>query len=70
MTTSLNPSPELKQLLKEAMIEALQEQRLLLHEVVTEALLDIGLGEAVKEGLETEYVSRDDIFQLLTPPVQ
>jgi len=65
MTSTILATPELKQMLKEAVMEALHDQRALLHEVVTEALLDIGLGEAMKEGLTSDYTSREEVFSLL-----
>ena len=58
-------SPELKQLLKEALAETLNEQRELLHEVFAEVLEDFGLGEAIREGQQTERVERSDVFAIL-----
>lgn len=58
-------TPELKQLLKEALSETLNEQRELLHEVFTEVLEDLGLAEAIREGQQTERVDRNDVFDIL-----
>ena len=54
-----------KQLLKEALAEVLEEKRALLHEVFAEVLEDLALAEAIREGQETEIVSRDDVFDVL-----
>ena len=54
-----------KQLLKEALAEVLEEKRALLHEVFAEVLEDLALAEAIREGQETEVVSRDDVFDVL-----
>ena len=55
----------LKQLLKEAFTEMLQEQRHLLHEVFAEVLEDIALAEAIREGQQTAKAAREDIFSIL-----
>lgn len=55
----------LKKLFKEALAETLQEQRELLHEVFSEVLEDIALADAIREGQQTEKVTRDEIFRVL-----
>ncbi|MFM7130858.1 MAG: hypothetical protein ACKO85_11860 [Isosphaeraceae bacterium] len=55
----------LKQLFKEALAETLHEQRSLLHEVFTEVMEEIALTEAIREGQESEKVSRDEIFRII-----
>ena len=54
-----------KQLLKEALAETLDEKRELLYEVFTEVLEDLAFAEAIRDGQETEEVSRDEIFDVL-----
>lgn len=59
-----------KELLKLALTEVLQEQRELFAEVVLEMLEDVALVTLIKEGEETERVSReaiDEIFQARQP---
>ena len=65
MTSTELRSPAFRQLLKEALSEALREQRDLLHEVFAEVIEDLALAEAIRQGRETEPVSRDAIFQVL-----
>ena len=56
---------ELKQVLKAALAETLREQRDLLHEVFAEVLEDFALGEAIREGLETKEIPREEVMQIL-----
>ena len=56
---------KLKQTLKEALIETLQEQRELLHEVFADVLEDFALAEAIREGRKTKAVSRDEVLGVL-----
>jgi hypothetical protein len=64
METSINQD-QLKDLIKTAVAEVLEEQRDLLHEVVEEALEDVALVRAIEEGESTELVKREDVFNLL-----
>lgn len=61
-----DPSNEaLKRALKEALAETLHEQRELLHEVLVEALEDLALAEAIREGRQTQRVERGEVFDIL-----
>ena len=62
--TNLNER-QLKQALKEALVETLQEQRALLHEVFAEVLEDFALAEAIREGQKTKKATRDEVFNIL-----
>jgi hypothetical protein len=55
----------LKALLKSALGEALEEHRDMVREMVEEAMEEIALAHAIKQGLESEAVSRDEVFALL-----
>lgn len=61
--TKLNKR-HLKQAIKEAMVEALQEQRDLLHEVFAEVLEDFALAEAIREGQRTKLISGDEVRRI------
>ncbi|MDQ3566163.1 MAG: hypothetical protein M3436_19455 [Pseudomonadota bacterium] len=65
MTQTTVDRETLKQTLKEALSETLHEERELLHEVFVEVLEDFALGKAVREGLETQPATREDIFNVL-----
>lgn len=62
--TIINES-RLKEILKSALIEVFQERRNLFLELLAEALEDIALIRAIKEGESTASVSRDEIFSIL-----
>ena len=55
----------LRNLLKEVLIEVLQERPALLGDVIAEAIEDAGLSLAIKEGQRTELVSKDEILKAL-----
>ncbi|MEO8166878.1 MAG: hypothetical protein ABI623_01435 [bacterium] len=56
---------KLKQMMKTAFIEALEERKELFRELIDEALEDIGLVRAIEEGRNDEPASRDEIFKIL-----
>ena len=64
METSINQD-QLKDLIKAAVVEALEERRELLQEVVEDALEDVALVRAIEEGGSTELIEREEIFNLL-----
>lgn len=55
----------LKLALKDAIVEALTEQRELVYSLMVEALEDIALAEAIREGLQSGEASREEVFQIL-----
>jgi len=56
---------KLKKLLKAAVVEVLEEQPDLVREALAEAVEDLGMVRAIKEGLSSEPVSRDEVFKIL-----
>jgi signal transduction histidine kinase len=64
MQTVIDDS-KLKKLLKEALVEALEEKRDVFHDLITEALEDIALVRAIQEGENTETVNKQEIFNIL-----
>ncbi|MFV9506245.1 MAG: hypothetical protein AB4911_16975 [Oscillochloridaceae bacterium umkhey_bin13] len=65
MTMTLSDEARLKALLKEALIEVLEQRREWFSALMAEALEDSAFVLAIKEGETTEIVSRDEIFALL-----
>ncbi|BAZ00790.1 hypothetical protein NIES37_47860 [Tolypothrix tenuis PCC 7101] len=64
--TELNFDEErIKQLFKSALIEVIQEQKEVFSDLLAEIIEDIALEKAIKEGEDTESVSRDAIFKIL-----
>ncbi|NJM77645.1 MAG: hypothetical protein HC852_20025 [Acaryochloridaceae cyanobacterium RU_4_10] len=62
--TTLNTS-QLKDLIKTAIIEILQEQQEVFTDIIVEAMEDIALAKAIKEGESSETVDRESIFKIL-----
>ena len=54
-----------KELLTEVLVELLQQNRGLFHELILDALEEVGLANAIAEGEDTEFVEEDDIRALL-----
>ena len=63
MSASIDEA-KLKELLKSALVEVLEERRDLVKEILEEAIEEIGLTRAIKEGLATEATSRAEVFAL------
>ncbi len=55
----------IKQLLKEALVEVLEERKDLLYELLAEVMEDIALVHAIQEGENTEPVSKQEVVKLL-----
>ena len=60
-------SAQLKEVIKTALVEILQEQRGLLYDLITEVMEDIALSKAIDEGKNSETVDRNEIFSILEP---
>lgn len=55
----------LKKLLKEAVLEALEEKKNIFHDLIIEALEDLALAHAIKEGEDTDTISKQEILSIL-----
>lgn len=55
----------LKNLLKSAVVEALEERPDLVRDALTGALEDIGLARAIREGSQTDTIERAEVFKVL-----
>ncbi|BAY79642.1 hypothetical protein NIES25_61270 (plasmid) [Nostoc linckia NIES-25] len=63
--TELNLDEEkIKQLFKTALTEVIQEQKEVFADLLAEIIEDIALEKAIKEGEDTETVSREAIFNI------
>lgn len=65
MSKEVLAQDELKRALKEAITEAFSEHQDVLRAIVVDALEDLGLGQAMREGEATEFVDRTRIDELL-----
>lgn len=63
--TTLDTS-QLKELIKSAIAEVLQEQKEVFTDIIVEAMEDIALVKAIAKGENTELVSREAIFKILS----
>ena len=56
---------KLEKLLKEAVVEVLEERRYLVSDAVAEAVEDIVMVRAIREGTLSENTSRGEVFNTL-----
>ena len=56
---------KLKDLLKETLIEVIEQKKDLFHDIVAEAIEDIAITNAIKEGESTESVSREEVINVI-----
>ena len=56
---------KLKGILKAALVEALEENRDLMQDIVEEAMEDFALARVIERGLASKSVSRDEVFAIL-----
>ncbi len=56
---------KLKELVKAALVEVLEERKDLLREAIEESLEDIALARAIEEGQRSGEASRDEVISLL-----
>ncbi len=56
---------KLKQLLREALIEAIEEKRDLFYDLIVDAVEDIATVRAIQEGEDTETISKQEVFNIL-----
>jgi len=63
--SSMITDEKTKEMLTEILVEMMQNKRELFYEIVLEALEDIGLANAIAEGLNGEFVPEEDVFAIL-----
>ncbi|WP_030007577.1 hypothetical protein [Picosynechococcus sp. NKBG042902] len=54
-----------KELLTEIMIDLIQNRQEVIREIFLDALEEVGLGKAIIEGRQNDFVSEEEIFTLL-----
>jgi len=64
MATSVDEA-KLREMLKSAVAEVFEERRDFVKEIVEEAMEDIALARAIDDGVRTERVPRNEIFNIL-----
>jgi spore coat polysaccharide biosynthesis protein SpsF (cytidylyltransferase family) len=64
METSIDHG-KLKEIFKLAVIEAMEEKRDMVHDLLVEAMEDLAMIHAIEQGEETEVTSRDEVMDIL-----
>ncbi len=65
MTSAIADKAQLRSLLKEILVELLQDRDEEISTLLTEVMEEISMANAIEEGEATELVSRDAIFKIL-----
>lgn len=63
-------SPEMKNIIKEAITEVLESRPDLIKNAVLKAMEDIALGKAIEEGDKKEYVSYDELMKVMDKKIK
>lgn len=56
---------QVKELLKQAFVELLEERRDLLYDLFAEVIEDFALARAIEQGESTESVSKEEVLAIL-----
>ena len=56
---------KLKYLMKQAIIEAIEEKKEAVHDILIEVMEDVAMIRAIQEGEDSGIVDRDEIFGIL-----
>jgi len=65
MTIATLDEKQFKVLLKEALIELFEERQEVFAAIVAEAIEDIGLANAIREGRKNDFVNKEEIDAIL-----
>ena len=57
---------ELKAILEEVLLKIVMEKRELFKEIMEEIIEDVALTKAIEEGRKDEFVSKDEIMEILS----
>ena len=63
MEPSINQA-QLKNIIKTALVEVLEERQDLLYDAIEDAIEDVAFARAIEEGESTKLVAREEIFKL------
>ena len=62
---TLNDEVKLKNLMKQALLEAIEEKKEVVHNLLVEALEDVAMIRAIQEGEDSGPADRKEIFEIL-----
>ena len=57
---------KLKNLMKQAIMEAIEEKKGVVHDLLVEVMEDVAMIRAIQEGENSGYAGRDEIFGILS----
>ncbi len=57
---------KLKELMKQAFIEAIEEKKEVVHDILVEVMEDVAMIRAIRNGEDSGPADRDEIFGILT----
>ncbi len=56
---------KIKELMKEALVEVLEDRKEVIYDILSEVVEDIALVHAIRQGEGTEVVSKKEVFGIL-----
>ena len=56
---------KMKQLLTEIIVELIQSKQEIFHEIIVDAIEEVGLANAISEGRNNDFVPEEKIFSIL-----
>ena len=62
---TLIDNSKLKDLFKQAIIEAMEEKKEVVHDLLVEVMADVSMIHAIEQGDVSGPASRDEVFQVL-----
>ena len=61
----ITDNDKLKDIFKQAIIEAMEEKKDVVHDLLVEAMEDLAMIHAIQEGEDSKSVSRKEVLQVL-----
>jgi hypothetical protein len=62
---AITDSDKLKEIFKQAIIEAIEEKKDVVHDLLVDAMEDLYMIHAIQQGEKTGTASRDEVFGIL-----
>jgi len=62
---AITDSGKLKEIFKQAIIEAIEEKKDVVHDLLVDAMEDLSMIHAIQEGEKTGPASRNEVFNIL-----
>lgn len=62
---TITDSGKLKEIFKQAIVEAMEGKKDLVHDLLMDAMKDLAMIHAIQEGEKSEAASRNEVFDIL-----